>query len=154
MRRHKPVNIIDPHSDGHSVIVHPCQDINLILTNPVEIFDKAAPEDKWEINVFSEYFFLYKIEDLDGKTKYKFVQYYDLTEWTDIRSIFLGEIEVSVSGKNIEDRYSLCVIAKNSIDETSHVITIINPNVNRIKLGIDQILEVVVVQDKNFDDKI
>jgi len=144
MNKFNPVHVRDPRTDGYSVIVHPCQDIILTLTDPINLFDKACHEDRWEVKPYSEYFYLAEEKELPGRRQYRFIQYYNLTRWTDVSNVYLGDIDVTLSGKKVAEHYSLCVLARKNSRHQCRIVTAVNPLVNRIKLQTDDVLEVVV----------
>ncbi len=144
----------DPRTDGYTIIVHPCQDIHLLLTDPSSIFKNAVAGDKWEVSVYSEYFYLDSASVVDGQGKFNFIQLYDLTPWTNYSSVYLGDIEVTLNSKTAKESFSLCVIARSYLNSKNiRVITAVNPEVNRLKLDLDDILEVVVTKDEPVDSK-
>lgn len=141
-----PVNVKDPRTDGYTVVVHPCQDIQLFLTDPINLFKDAAAGDEWEVKAYSNYFYLDAVSEGPGKKQFNFIQFYDLTPWTNHSSVYLGDIEVTLNSKTVSENFSLCVIAR-SVGKQSRIVTAVNPVVNRIKLDLDEILEVVVSKD-------
>lgn len=144
-----PVNVKDPHTDGYTVAVCPCQNIKLTLTNPVNVFKEASIEDSWDVKVYSDYFYLdHTVDNNLGYKQYNFIQYYDLKSWTDYSSVYLGDIEITVNSKTSpQETFSLCVVAR-SVGKQSRIITAINPVVNKLKVDLDEILEVIVTKDE------
>lgn len=144
----EPTNVKDPRTDGYSVVVHPCQGINLFMTDPINVFEKASKDDEWEVKAFSDFFYLDAVSEGPGKKEYRFVQYYDMTPWTDVSSVYLGDIEITLNSKTVESQsFSLCVVARRQGRKPCRIITAVNPTVNRLKMDLDDILEVVCTRD-------
>lgn len=143
-----PTTVKDPRTDGYTVVVHPCQDILLFLTDPVNDFKEAVAGDDWEVRAYSDYFYLDAVSTGPGKREYRFVQYYNMKPWTDVSSVYLGDIEITLNSKTASCKsFSLCVIARSTGKKQSRIVTAVNPVVNRVKLDMDEILEVVVSRD-------
>lgn len=141
-----PTNVKDPRTDGYTVVVHPCQEIQMFLTKPTSIFKDAGADDEWDVKALSNYFYLDAISDQPGHRQFNFIQFYDMTPWVEHSSVYLGEIEVTLISKTVKECFTLCVMAR-SVGKQSRIVTAINPTVNRIKIDLDEILEVVVCKD-------
>jgi hypothetical protein len=150
-RRYNAVTVKDPRTDGYSVVVHPTQEIVLTLTDPINLFQKGTKDDRWEVKVYSDYFYLAGEKELAGKRQYTFIQYYDMRPWTDVSNIYLGDIDINLAGNEVCENYSLCVFAKKNTNKQSRIITAVNPAVNRIKIDLDEILEVVFYHNEPTD---
>jgi hypothetical protein len=148
-----PVNVKDPRTDAYTIAVVPCQNIQLFLSNPVDVFKDADASDEWEIKTYSNYFYLEGTYASSGKKQFNFIQYYNVTPWTDCTSLYLGNIEITLNSKNaVCESFSLCVIARNPTKQ-SRIVTAVNPIVDRIKLDLDEILEVVTTREADVSKK-
>lgn len=131
MKRLKPVNIKSIKGNGYSVILYPCQPICLTLTG------------NFEVNLHSDYLFIKKVEKSPEKNIFHLEQYFDLSSWANCSSVFLGEIEV----KDASESYIIFVYLKNN---KKNVVSVINPRLNKIKISVDEILEVVITSNKTI----
>lgn len=131
-KTYSPAQVTDPASENHLIRLYPNQDLRVVLS-----------QDSEDVQVFltSEYLRLSREEtDKKGNHVYHFVQQYDLTEWANISSAYLGEVAVLR-----KDRIaSVCIMLEGQDAHNKNMVTVINPIGSEIKIEPHQVLEVVV----------
>lgn len=141
MKQYNPVKVKDPSSDGYSIRLHPRQSFNLILT---KIFD----DEEFDVKLMSDYLVLEEYLDDGTKEHYCFSQKYDLERWSEISTVFLGNIILTIKpigGKKQEpETVRLCIFLNCSDASKAHVITVINPENHVLKMESNQIVHTVL----------
>ncbi len=134
-KKYAPVRISNP-GEGHLVPLLPTQGFIIGLSG-----------DNPEIEYSSSFFELDSKEIVGNATFYHFSQKYDLGLWSRISRVFLGEIMV-LSGTSMG---SLCVVLDSLNRSKSSLLTVINPQVNNIKVDASHLLE-IVIYDEEYSD--
>lgn len=127
-----PCRVVDPRSDGHAVLLFPCQELEIKVT-------KSLPGVR--ITCESPYLTLKSHKcnvDKDLSDLYTFEQLYDLTDWCELSAVVLGNILVEDNKGNTIRLLLQC--RKSSINT---VITVLNPTGEHVKIEPNQILEIV-----------
>jgi hypothetical protein len=159
-----PVKVRDPFGEDHAVVLHPCQKLHLTLSKPVDVIEGMTSTDDWTITIYSPFLYLKEKKEVYHKkvkkhcVLFEIHQIYDVSQWLLAgHSLYLGEIVFGVG----HHKYSLFVVARNTTYNTrmsNRVLTVINPMSNRIKLDLDETLEVVFYEhsgnDYNFWSKL
>src|SRR5690606_13089069 len=139
-KRYSPVLVKNPTSELHLVRLKPRQDFVLRVDDWFGIVDMT-----WT----SEYFTLADEQDLGfGAKNYTFKQKFDLSHWSKVSNVYLGE--VILIGEQV--CCSLCVILDSNNHQKSFLTTVINPIAAEIKLEPSHILEVVLFDSKLGED--
>jgi hypothetical protein len=131
-KRYSPIRICDPH-EGHTVPLLPNQGFSICLTG-----------DKTQVEHNSPFFELSDTIYKNDTTTFNFVQKHDLTTWSRISRVFLGEVVTLAATAG-----SVCVFLESSNQDKSNFVTVINPHVNFIKVDATTVLE-LVIYDTNF----
>jgi len=132
-KKYSPIRISDPH-EGHTVPLLPTQNFSLYLSG-----------DRTEVEFDSPFFELLDSTSRHDVTIYNFAQKYDLSYWSRVSKVFLGEV-VTLSQTHMG---SLCVFLSAADESRSNYTTVVNPEINFVKLEATTILE-VVVYDKDY----
>lgn len=129
-----PVRVRNPLSDLYSVKLKPTQGFNIMLS---DWFDDCEVffENRY-IDLVSKYV------DEDHTSVYCFKQRYDLTDWSQYSSFYLGQVSLQTRTSNI----TLCVIMNSNNQHKECVVTSVNPISNIVKIYPNNILEVVVYE--------
>lgn len=161
VRKFNPVRVQNPQKeDGHIVRLGPLQEFQIELEKPEDVFGKEMEGAEWKVSSASKFFRL-KEKKLKapykntGKTIYIFEQNYDLSEWSNISSVYLGKVDVYVEKKvgfsvtrYARTQSKICAFLACSNKRKDYVITAIAPpKRDTIKVEPDQILEFVVFED-------
>ena len=143
MKQYNPVKVKNPSTDGYAIRLHPRQSIELTLNR---IFE----DEEFEIKLISDYLVLdertYDVEA--SKEIYHFVQKYDLERWSDISTMFLGNIVLTIkplkeTDKEIET-IRMCVFLNSSNKDKANVVTVVDPKNQVLKIEPNQIVQVVL----------
>lgn len=136
------LKIKDPKNDGYIVYVHPRQSFSLELSMP----DDPAEYDDWQVEIYSDYFFIDNFGFYNGCKIYNFTQFYDLSEWAKISNVQIAEVLIRWKGAKkpgFESR-NLFVVLQGHKGEQRDIVTVINPIATTVKIQPHQLLEVVV----------
>jgi len=133
--RCEPVNICDPQTDGHLVVMHPGQGVHVVLP-------AVAPTP----HLYSDFLVQTGHVTLGDTRVYQYAQWYDLTPWIDINSLHLGEIVVETKKNGVYSPISLILMcqARKTPKKRNKIVTSINPRGTAIKLYHDQVVEMVL----------
>jgi hypothetical protein len=143
LKQYNSVKVKDPSSDGYSVRLHPRQSFQLILT---QIFE----DEEFEVQLISDFLVLeeYYSDKISCREVYCFAQKYDLEKWANISTVFLGNIILTIKptepGKKETETIRLCVYLNCTDKEKSHVVTVINPDNQVLKMEPNQIIHTVI----------
>lgn len=130
MKKPSPIKVRNP-SENHLVPLIPNQSFVLIV-----------PDNNPQLDFDEDYFTVASITKSKGNIIYEFKQKYDLTMWSRISRVFLGEVRI-ISEKLVG---SLCVILTPKNTSRPHVISIINPYRSSIKVTPADTLEIVLYE--------
>lgn len=123
------VRVRNPLSENTVVRLHPTQELILEITPDAGVVD---------VDYDSKFFFLDREVTDDSVTQFVFKQKFDLSNWSEISSMYLGEVFVLRENMYL----SLCVILNSQ--SKPNILTVVNPLGCQLKLRPTQILEVVV----------
>ena len=143
-RKYSDVRVKDPNSDNHVVPLHPGQDFNIVLSSTM---------GEVAVDVESDFFDLTETVETaargqEKETVLKFSQFKDLSKWSQISKVYLGAVRLLSEMR--DDFVNLSVFLESSNPLKENVITIINPEQNKLKVEAHQILEVVVYGSRKF----
>lgn len=135
-KRYSPVRIRDPIKAGHMVRLCPNQDVIVSISSP------AAQDAVVYCDTFAEQYMSLASEEMpqDGCRIWRFSPTRDLTRWSKISDIHIGEIFIENGGTCA----SLYMIVGAPKLPKSEVLTVENPRVTTIRILPQQILEVVL----------
>lgn len=135
-RKPRPVNITNPTTDGHCVVLHPLQPLRVVLP-------KDGPGE-WQWSVHSDYVFFSGTIPGADKVELFFDQYFDLSDWAEQSVASLGEIYLWRQGHETESaRNLLLVMTPCGPTPTTH--TVVEPVGQEIRLSQFHLLEVVCI---------
>jgi len=133
-KRYDPVRIIDP-GEGHLVPLLPTQGFIIVLHGNAEI----------ECN--SHFFHNHQTDRSEHSTTFHFNQKFDLTDLANGSRVYLGDISILTENKF----GSLCVFLESST-VPSFYITVINPNMNIIKIDPSILIKIVIFDNRFSGD--
>lgn len=139
----RPANITDPTYDGHVVVLHPRQPLNVRLTNV---------EGSWQHQIESEYLLTSGVNYLDDRTEFVIGQYYDLEQWAEYSVVHLGEVLFWEVGNEAKNTRILSVQLQRR-GTAPGVMTVINPVGQKVRLSRPQVLELVCFDRSEKDQK-
>jgi hypothetical protein len=129
------VVITDPVSQNHVVRLYPQQEFVLQLSE-----DNGNTSVEWS----SEWFILKEQgTNAEGQKTWTFSQPFDLSKWAEIGRCHLGE--VMVMSEKSKELIGLQVVLESVKHE---ILTVINPSGTILKVGPEQVIEVVLFSDK------
>ena len=135
----EPIRIRNPGTQNTVVRLHPNQSLILEFTDPESILDVDFDSVFFELEKEDTIPFFNAITHKQSPIKqYHFSQKFDLTDWSEISSMYMGEIFIMRQEKVT----SLCILLDSS--SISNILTVVNPSSCCLKLRPQQLLEVVV----------
>jgi hypothetical protein len=137
MKRYATVKIKDPTTDGHSIRLMPCQSLEVVCT-------KQNPDDDFNVCILGGFLVLTNVLVEDTRVVFSICQKHDMTEWSKISTIFVGN--VVVCGK--KDKVRLCVTCISTNEMKSNVLTVVNPDDQLVKMEPHQLLQIVVFDEQ------
>lgn len=135
-KRYSPVRIRNPIKSGHMVRLCPNQDVIVSISPP------ATQDAVVYCDTFAETYMKLTSEEMlqDGSRMWRFTPTKDLTRWSRISDMHIGEIFIENGGTCA----SLYMIVGAPKLPKSEVITVENPRVTTIRTLPQQILEVIL----------
>lgn len=149
LKRYNPVRVTDP-SGQHITRVNPRQGVYLVLRKPQK-YDYVDDNAEYEITFNKDlFYFISKTVNKKDQIVYHIGQKYDLTNWTEISEIFLGEVHISIVGNThpekdqcrYDDGYLGIYHVPGCIDAANNL-TAVNPDGCTAKMESSRILEIV-----------
>lgn len=143
MKKYKEIKIKNPLNDGYSVKLFPLQGVKIFLSKSI----------KTEfISVFSVGEFLYceKVEETDNYVVYLIEQKYDMGSWSDISSIFLGNVVICRKSNENDSQIRLCLYCIAKSNAKNQIVTVINPEDGLIKIEPQQMVHFVLFDKNDF----
>ena len=138
-KTYSPCQVVDPTTENHIAKVYPNQEIHIVISDC---------KDDCQVFLTSEYLRLDSAEDNSNKQKkiYRFVQTYDLEEWANISSAYLGEITILKKDPETKREFisSVNVMLHGQECHNTNVVTVVNPIGSTIKVEPHQVIELVV----------
>lgn len=142
MKKYNKVKVKDPSSDGYVVKLFPGQDFELVCT-------KKDSTDFINATLNSGFLILVDTVDHVDKIVFTFKQKYDMTEWCNTSTTFIGNVKLLKSIDGVLSCVRLCVYCVSSNYIKENVVTVINPDDSLVKIESHQILHVVVFDNLN-----
>ena len=134
-KKYSPVKVRNPVSSQHIVKLHPTQGFELVFAPWYDISDFDLRSEFLRIDDH--------IENNDGSQVIKFSQMFDLGHWANISNFVLGEVLLA-SNYNA----NLCAVLCTDNPNKQDLITVCNPTGLDLKFEPNQIIEVVIFDEK------
>ena len=155
VKAYRPVRIINPRAELHTVRLMPCQGMRLILSDIDTFCGEKHPGAYYDVQVVSPYLSVLKKESQTtpySALVYEIAQKFNLSPWTKDGHVHLGHIQIRVCQDDDHTQYEihnskLC-IRLSAASNGSQQVTVINPVEGHVRLGANELLEVVTFESK------
>src|SRR4051812_16267064 len=103
LRKYNPVRICSP-MDMHTARLHSRQGLKLVLDSP-QSYGNVSEGAEYDVHTTSPYLTLDEV-GLNHKNQhvFSFIQKYDLTNWSEVSEMFLGEVRIDIVNNQHENK--------------------------------------------------